>query len=274
VGITAANAQSPPPQEGVKPPSASDSTTEANAHQALSSQVNDPTAPLSLVQFREVLAPDVPGTGGAANLLEIQPVLPMAASQHVPFDQLIKITLPIATTPDPECATGLGDIQLFDLASIKQSWGRWGFGPTLVLPTATSDALGQGKWQVGPAAALIVTRVRNLQAGAVFQNPVSFAGDSDRGRVNALSITPTLTYNLPGGWFGGHSDFDWTFDWTEGGKAAIPMGLQFGKVFTLGSASFSVSVEGAYNVVHHSGSPDWLLGVELNWILTPPPARD
>ena len=35
---------------------------------AISSRVNDPTALLSLIQFRNVLAPDVPGTDGAANL--------------------------------------------------------------------------------------------------------------------------------------------------------------------------------------------------------------
>jgi len=261
-------AQVPALQDSPQLLPASGSPTGADAAQALSSQVNDPTAPLSLIQFRDVLAPDIPGTDGPANLFEVQPVLPISASPSLPFDQLLKLTFPFATSPNPDGASGLGDFQLFDLVSIKQSWGRWGLGPTLVFPTATSDSLGQGKWQAGPAAAFIVTSVRNLQAGAVFQNPISFAGDIDRDRVNALTITPTLTYNLPGGWFGGHSDFDWTFDWTERGKATIPIGIQFGKVFSVGSTPFSLSIQAAYNVVHHSSNPDWLIGVELNWILT------
>lgn len=233
----------------------------------MSSEVNDPTAPLSLIQFRNVLAPSVPGADGPANLFEIQPVLPVSSSYGIPFDQLIKITLPIGTTPDPGRTTGLGDFQIFDLVTIKQSWGRWGLGPTLLFPTATSDSLGQGKWQAGPAAAFMVTAVKHLQMGAVFQNPISFAGDSSRDRVNALSITPTLTYNLPGGWFGGHSDFDWIIDWQNGGEATIPIGLQIGKVFALGSVPFSFSIEGAYNVRRASGEPEWLVGIELNWIL-------
>jgi len=31
---------------------------------------------------------------------------------------------------------------------------------------------------------------------------------------------------------------------------------------------FSFSIEGAYNVTHPSGYPDWLIGIELNWILS------
>jgi hypothetical protein len=243
------------------------SANEGDADQALSSRVNDPTSPLSLIQFRDVLAPSVPGADGPANLFEIQPVLPIASSHGIPFDQLIKITLPVETTPGPERTTGLGDFQFFDLVTVKQSWGRWGLGPVLVFPTATSDSLGQGKWQAGPAAAIMYTAVKHLQVGAVFQNPISFAGDSSRDSVNYLSITPTLTYNLPGGWFGGYSDFDWIFDW-ENDEATIPVGLQIGKVFSLGSVPFSFSLEGAYNVVRPADTPQWLVGIELNWILT------
>lgn len=242
--------------------------------QALSSQVNDPTAPISLIQFREILVPSVPGAEGPANVFEIQPVLPISASHRIPFDQLMKITLPLVTTPGPGRTTGLGDFQVFDLVSLQQSWGRWGLGPTVVFPTATSDALGQGKWQAGPAAAIMMTAVDHLQVGAVFQNPISFAGDSSRESVNALTITPTLTYNMPGGWFGGSSDFDWIFDWENDGAATIPLGIQLGKVFALGSMPFSFSVEGAYNVVRPSDGPEWLVGFELNWILSRPSRPD
>ena len=77
-----------------------------------------------------------------------------------------------------------------------------------------------------------------------------------------------MTYHLPGGWFGGYSDFDWIFDWENDGAATIPVGLQFGKVFSIGSVPFSLSVEGGFNVVRPSDYPEWLVGVELNWILT------
>ena len=139
--------------------------------------------------------------------------------------------------------SGVGDLQVFDLVTIKESWGRWGFGPALVFPTASDEALGQGKWQAGLAVALIYTRVKNLTVGAVWQNPFSFAGDSDRAGVNNLIITPTLTYTLEKGWFAGLSDFNWTFDWKDDGAATLLLGLQVGRVFVIGKQDVSLSFE-------------------------------
>ena len=96
---------------------------------------------------------------------------------------------------------------------------------------------------------------------------LTFSGGCSRECVDASYITPTLTYKMPGGWFGGYSDFDWIFDW-ENDEATIPVGLQIGKVFSLGSVPFSFSLEGAYNVVRPADTPQWLVGIELNWILT------
>lgn len=166
--------QTPAPQATPEPtPTASE----------LANQINNPAAPVTFIQFRNILVPNIPGTGGATNAFQIQPVIPIFPSHSLPFLQLIKMTLPVVSLPSPVSRAGLGDLQFFDLVSIKQSWGRWGFGPALVFPTATSKALGAGKWQAGPSFALI---------------PISFAGDSTRSAVNNLIITPTFTYNIPG----------------------------------------------------------------------------
>ncbi|WP_193164501.1 hypothetical protein [Microbulbifer hainanensis] len=262
-----AQAQTSPPAPSPGELAESATSGRAGYTQSLASEVNDPTAPLPLIQFRNIYAPGVPGTGSSANLFEIQPVLPFAPSDTIRFAQLIKITIPIVTSPAPDRTTGLGDLQMFDLVAIKESWGRWGFGVAAILPTATAPELGQEKWQLGPATAIMYTAVKNLQVGAVFQNPASFAGDSNRESVNSLSITPTLTYNLPGGWFYGHSDYDFVFDWENGGEATIPIGFQAGKVFSVGSEHFSLSFEGAYSAARPDDFPRWLVGFELNWIL-------
>ena len=159
----------------------------------------------------------------------------------------------------------MGDVQVFDLISIKESWGRWGFGPALVFPTASDEALGQGKWQAGPAVALIYTRVKNLTAGAVWQNPISFAGSPDRPDVNNLIITPTLTYNLEDGWFAGLSDFDWSFDWENGGAATVLLGAQVGKLVRIGHQNISLSIEVGGAVASPSTIPSlgWILGFEF-----------
>ena len=137
---------------------------------------------------------------------------------------------------------------------------RWCF---LRHPT---QALGDGKWQAGPAVALMYTRIKNLMAGAVFQNPMSFAGDSDRPGVNALIITPTLTYNLEDGWFAGLSDYDWEFDWKHGGDATFVLGAQVGRVFHIGHQAFSASIEvgGAVAKPSTAPSPGWIIGFEFS----------
>jgi hypothetical protein len=243
----------------------------AVAARALANQANNPTAPLTLVQFRDVFVPSLPGYDSAANVMQIDPVFPIFPSRLVPFEQLMKLTLQVPTTPRPGSQTGFGDMSVFDLVSIKQSWGRWGFGPALVFPSASSTQLGQGKWQAGPAVAMIYTGIENLTAGAVVQNPISFAGDPGRPPVNALSLTPTLTYNLPQGWFAGYSDFEWTFDWRQSGSVTIPIGLQVGKIFRIGKVPVSLSLEGAWMAVRPSDAPEWLVALEFSVIF--PTAR-
>jgi hypothetical protein len=236
------------------------------AARALANQVNNPTSPLTLFQFRDILAPNVPGSGNPANLLQLQPVFPIFPTRLFPFEQLVKMTLPFPTTPNPGSQTGLGDFSLFDVVSIKQSWGKWGAGPVLVFPTAAPTILGQGKWQAGPAVALIFTGVKNLTLGAVAENPISYAGSPNRPFANQLTITPTLTINLPKGWFAGWDDFDFTVDWENGNAVTIPAGLQFGKIFTIGKRPFSLSLEGAWVPVRPSDTPEWLVCLEFTAI--------
>ena len=243
----------------------------------LASQVNNPAAPVTFVQFRNIMVPNIPGTGGVTNSFQIQPVIPIHKSKNLPFLQLIKMTLPIASAPSPLSQNGLGDLQFFDLVSIKQSWGRWGFGPALVFPTATSKVLGAGKWQAGPSFALIYTNVKNLTMGAVLQNPISFAGDSSRQAVNNLIITPTFTYNVPdevvpgawkSGWFVGLSDYNITFDWRNDGAGTIPLGPQIGRVFHIGEQPFSASIEagGLVKRPPNTRNPGLIIGIEFSVI--------
>jgi len=233
---------------------------------ALANQVNNPAAPVTLIQFRNVLLPGAEGADGATNEFQIQPVLPIGPFPSFPILQLMKITIPFPTLPSPISAGGFGDLQVFDLVSIKQSWGRWGFGPALVFPTASDSRLGQGKWQAGLAVAAIYTGVKHLTAGAVLQNPISFAGDRDRADINNLIITPTLTYNLPDGWFAGLSDFNWTFDWKNDGAATVVLGAQIGRVFSVDTHGFALSFEagGAVTAPNSIPRPGWILGFEFS----------
>jgi hypothetical protein len=231
--------------------------------QELANQVNNPAAPVTYFQFRNIVTPWISGTSGAADTLQVQPVIPIGPFDWLRVVQLVKITMPIvASVPGTPRQTGTGDMTLFDLLSFKQSWGRWGVGPVFVFPTASQPALGAGKYQVGPAVGAFYTAIPNLTAGAILQFPISFAGSSDRPPVAQLLVSPTLTYNFPDGWFGGLTDFNWTVD-LRTGDATLPLGLQAGKVVRIGRLPVSVSAEAGRAVVRPPGTPNpgWIVGV-------------
>lgn len=236
----------------------------------LANQVNNPTEPITLLQLRGLFAPAWSGSPGGASAVETEFVLPIARGRLIPVMQLTRTTLPYLWLPDNEGGiAGFGDLSYFDIGLIGAKWGRWGPGITMVVPTgASTTALTSGKWQLGPAMAVILTTVPNLQFGLVLQNPISFAGPSERPGVNALTIQPTLTYNFAGGWFAGSSDFALQFDWKDGGAATIPLGVQVGKVLRLGKRPFVFSAEAGKLVARASDAdPEWVIGLEAAWVM-------
>ena len=51
----------------------------------LANAANNPTAPTTLLQFRDAIVPDLLGFTGAGNIFQLQPVLPILASKAIPF---------------------------------------------------------------------------------------------------------------------------------------------------------------------------------------------
>lgn len=257
------------PRDGVAQQPALGTGTVAGAKE-LANQVNNPTEPITLLQLRGLFAPAWTGSSGGASAVETEFVLPIARGRLIPVMQLTRTTLPYLWIPgEAGGVAGFGDLSYFDIGLLKTPWGRWGPGLTLVVPTgASTTALTAGKWQLGPALAVIMTSIPDLQFGLVLQNPISFAGPSERPDVNALSVQPTLTYNFAGGWFAGYSDFSFQFNWEDGGAATIPVGLQVGKVLRLGPRPFVFSVEAAKLVARANDAvPEWVIGLEAAWVM-------
>jgi hypothetical protein len=116
----------------------------------LTAQAGDPTAPLLQMQVTNFYAPENYNADGYSNQFNFQPVIPVPRSERMPISQVMRVTVPLVTTPGPDRTTGLGDISYFDLFVPKgRDWGIWGVGFSTVLPTASDDALGQGKWYFG-----------------------------------------------------------------------------------------------------------------------------
>lgn len=239
-------------------PSWAEGSRSSGSTKSLSAAAADPTEPLIQMTTDNDVVLSNRGGQGASHQFLLQPVIPLPAYESFAVGQIIRPTIPIVTSPGPDRESGLGDISLFDIFLPERfSWGALGIGPVLVFPSATDDRLGDGKWQVGPAAAIIYEAIPHLQLGVIVQNPISFAGNNDRESVNQMTLQPIAQYNLPKGWYVSMGDLEWTIDWKSGGKPTIPVALQLGRVLPIFGQQWNLAIEPFYVAVHDGPSPRW-----------------
>lgn len=70
-------------------------------------------------------------------------------------------------------------------------------GLGLVVPTATADALGAGKWSLEPSASVILFLSREWIFAPSFKQTVSIAGDSSRADVNLSALDFYVVWRSP-----------------------------------------------------------------------------
>jgi hypothetical protein len=180
--------------------------------------------------------------------------MPLPKYRLLPFPQLSLLTLPAAVKL-PGYVTGLGDLRFLDIAVFHANPRLFlGVGPMFVFPTASKRETGQGKWQVGPAAAVAFVP-ENWLVGVLVQNPISFAGDRDRKDVNAMILQPFVTYQFGNGWFV-RSQPQMIFNWKTG-EQILPIDLGVGRVFRIGRQNVSCFVEPFWNITKDGPSPKY-----------------
>lgn len=192
--------------------------------------------------------------------LNIQPVIPF----HLPGNWNLVTRTILAVINQPEIDPGQGstfglgdtDLSLF-LSPPSSEAFIWGFGPIIRFPTASVDALGGGKWGIGPTVAAVLT-TGPWVVGALVNNVWSFAGDSTRPSVNQLLVQPSINYNLPDGWFL-TSGPEVTADWKAPSRDrwTVPIGGGVGKVVQIAQQSLNIQGEGYYNVERPAGAAVW-----------------
>ncbi len=141
-----------------------------------------------------------------------------------------------------------------------------GVGPLLVIPTASSDSLGSGKWQAGAAAVV----VRPLSGGSMLAGLVTyqtdFAGDSDRADTSSLTAQPVAVLQIGAGFYVRSTGL-MTFDF-ENDKYLVPFGVGVGKVFKVGGTVVNAFLEPQFSVYSKGDAqPKWQVfaGINLQW---------
>jgi hypothetical protein len=241
------------------PPAAAQSPTRFGPSlEALTEEANDPTAILAQLKIEEDYTPEEFGTQAAPNTIQIQPVIPIRPFAFIPVQQLLRPTFKVNTIPygaGPATNTQFADTQFFDLfvsrwPNFVTTGLRWGIGPYLVFPTATTRAAGSGVWQLGPAAATTFRGIPALLLGGLLQQATSFAYTGPtRKPVNQLTFQPFFTYSLGQGWYLRSRDATWTFNLRHLTSTEIPLSGGIGKIWKLSEdRDLNASIAGEWMV--------------------------
>jgi hypothetical protein len=176
-------------------------------------------------------------------VFNFQPVLPIPLTDN--WNLIPRPVFPFLSTPyirsvDPATGSrdwsrtaGLGDISLVTMLSPNTQGMVVGFGPSFIFPTANTYNLGQGKMQVGPAAAWVFL-TEHWVGGIFVQNWWSVGGTSATPVVNQMNLQYFLFRMLPGAWqiqMTPNVLVNWRA--TSGNSLTFPLGLGVGKTFRL-----------------------------------------
>jgi hypothetical protein len=134
--------------------------------------------------------------------LNIQPVIPLSISED--WNLITRSIQPVIYQDElfPGLASkfGLGDMTPSFFFSPKDRFHGWiwGAGPVFLLPTATDNALGTGKWGAG-STAVGLRQEGPWTYGLLTNHLWSFAGEAGRPDVSNTFIQPFLSYNTKTG---------------------------------------------------------------------------
>ena len=253
LGSVATAQETPPP-----------ATTAGGVSAAELAKANNPLADMNALNLQDSWVPTISGApGDHANTMNVRPVV-------VAGRQIIRATIPLATQPTSggAYASGLGDINVFDAIMLTSEGAGTdvAVGPLLVLPTATSDALGQGKWQAGGAAVAIHPLPGGSVVGALVTYQTSFAGDSDRPGTSILAAQPLATMGMGGGYYF-RSTAVWVFDF-KNDRALVPIGMGIGRAFKGLGGVVNAFIEPQFTVYAKGAQQPALqlfTGVNMQW---------
>ena len=165
-------------------------------------------------------------------LMNVQPVIPITLTKD--WNLISRTIVPVVTQNELFAGagrqTGLGDtVQSLWFSPVKPTDKGlvWGIGPVILIPTATDDLLGGGKWGLGPTA-VALRQVGSWTYGGLVNHIWSVAGSGNRNNINSTFIQPFITYNTPSAvTYALNSES--TYDW-ESEQWAIPVNFMVSKL--------------------------------------------
>jgi len=245
--------------------SASAAQKDGEAAASAAAQANNPLANMTAFNLQNYYLGDLTETDETANQFWFRYAQPFSVAGT---NWLMRASLPINTFPtslDGDKETGIGDLNVFAayLIDTGNPALSFGIGPQITAPTASKDALGSEKWSAGFANVLFNASSAKFQYGYLLTWQASFAGSSDRDRVNAGAFQPFAFYQL------GHGTYlraapIWQYNF-ENDDYNVPLGVGIGQVIKSGKTVYNMFAEPQFSVAHEgAGQARWQLFVGFN----------
>ena len=204
----------------------------------------------------------------AANVLNFQPVIPLAQGKWI-----TRTIFPFAWVPDVRAdsgmlSTGLSDI-LFTAFYVPGGGSTmWGVGPVFEFPTG-GELRGSQKWSAG-LSGVVLAQPGPWTLGLLANNVWSFAGDSAAAAVNKGVLQYFVVYQLGNGWYLNSAPIisvNWQADQD---KWKVPFGAGGGKLMFWGKLPVNLQSQAYYYVAGPDDGPDWQLRIQLQFFLPVP----
>lgn len=253
-------------QAVVDSPTAAAASGTSEADEALLKSIQNPVADLISVPILNTTNFNIGSYGRAQNVLALQPVIPVNLTEN--WMLVTRIIQPMVWQPYPDKNSsgqfGLGDMtpSLF-LAPRNPGSVIWGVGPALVIPTATSSVLGQGKFALGPSV-VVLAQPGQWTLGALVSNVWSVAGSGSRPSINRMTFQYFLVYNLKHDWYLTAAPI-FVADWAAkaDNRWLVPVGGGVGKLVTFGSRPVDFAATFYGNAVRPAGQPTWQMNLQM-----------
>jgi hypothetical protein len=231
-------------------------------------KLNNPMADLWMLFFQHDTTfweGDITGDHREQHNLKFQPVMPIPLNADWrlvlrPVFQFVSFETPQNVMLDFDRDTGLGDTVLLAILTPTNLPPKYvvGFGPSLIFPTASDDALGAEKWAAGPALAALYLG-NPWTAGFVTQHWWSYAGEDDRSDINLTDLQYILRYRLsPTFQIGMTPNIQYNWEADSDDAWTIPVGLGFDHTTRLGKFPVRWGAEVQYYVEQPDAfGPEW-----------------